>query len=101
MRSLQFKFSALVVALLVLASLALTWMATRHERGALETEVQKRGEALARNLAEDAKVPLLEEDSLALEGLVAHAGNEEGWSPPGSWTAQGRSSPPSIATKRA
>ncbi|MAE94737.1 MAG: hypothetical protein CL910_08770, partial [Deltaproteobacteria bacterium] len=78
MRSLGFKFSALVVALLVLASLALTWMATRHERQALEAEVRKRGQALASNLAEDAKVPLLEEDQLALEVLVGHAGNEDG-----------------------
>ncbi len=78
MRSLQLKFSALVVALLVLASLALTWMATRHERGALESEVTKRGLALASNLAKDAKVPLLEEDELALEVMVGHAGNESG-----------------------
>jgi len=77
-RSLQFKFSALVVALLVLASLAMTWMATRHERGSLEAEVTKRGTAFASNLAEDAKVPLLEEDELALEVLVSHAGAEAG-----------------------
>ncbi len=78
MRSLQLKFSALVVGLLVLASLTMTWMATRHERRSLESEVTKRGLALASNLAEDAKVPLLDEDQLALEVLVAHAGNEKG-----------------------
>ncbi|MCP5066745.1 MAG: HAMP domain-containing protein [bacterium] len=78
MRSLQFKFSALVVALLVLASIALTWLATRHERSSLEAEVSKRGLALASNLAEDAKVPLLAEDQLALENLVGHVGAGEG-----------------------
>lgn len=78
MRSLQFKFSALVVALLVLASVSLTWLATSHERRSLEAEVGKRGLALASNLAEDAKVPLLAEDQLALENLVGHAGVEEG-----------------------
>lgn len=78
MRSLQFKFSALVVALLVVAGVSLTWIATRHERGSLEAEVGKRGLALASNLAEDAKVPLLAEDQLALENLVGHAGTEEG-----------------------
>ncbi len=62
----------------MLASLALTWLATRHERSALEAEVSKRGLALASNLAEDAKVPLLAEDQLALENLVGHAGAEEG-----------------------
>lgn len=78
MRSLQVKFSALVVALLVVASVGLTWMATRHERGALEAEVRKRGVALASNLAGDAKVPLLEDDELALGTLVQHAGAEPG-----------------------
>ncbi|MDX1648306.1 MAG: adenylate/guanylate cyclase domain-containing protein [Myxococcota bacterium] len=78
MRSLQVKFSALVVALLVVASVGLAWMATRHERGALEAEVHKRGVALATNLAGDAKVPLLEGDELALGTLVQHAGDEPG-----------------------
>jgi len=77
-RSLQFKFSALVVGLLVLASASLTWMATRHERGALEAQVELLGLALATNLARDAKVPLLDEDALALDGLVQSAGSEEG-----------------------
>ena len=78
MRSLQFKFSALVVALLVVGCAALTWLATRHERGALENEVGRLGVALASNLAGDAKIPLLEEDTLALDTLVQHTGNEKG-----------------------
>jgi class 3 adenylate cyclase len=77
-RSLQVKFSALVVTLLVVASVGLAWMATRHERGALEDEVRKRGVALAANLAGDAKVPLLESDELVLGTLVQHAGSESG-----------------------
>jgi class 3 adenylate cyclase len=77
-RSLQFKFSALVVALLVLGSFALTWLATRQERRALETEVERFGVALARNLAGDAKISLIENDQLNLDTLVETAGNEKG-----------------------
>jgi class 3 adenylate cyclase len=78
LRSLQFKFSALVVALLVLGSFALTWLATRHERRALETEVERFGVALARNLAGDAKISLIENDQLALDTLVETTGAEKG-----------------------
>ena len=78
MRSLQLKFSALVVTLLFLASIGLAWMATRHERAALETGVRTHGSALAANLAGDAKIPLLAEDQLALEALVQQSGQEEG-----------------------
>jgi len=77
-RSLQLKFSALVVTLLFLASIGLAWMATRHERAALETGVRTHGSALAANLAGDAKIPLLAEDQLALEALVQQSGQEEG-----------------------
>jgi len=77
-RSLQLKFSALVVGLLVLASVSLTWMATRHERSALEAQVELLGLALATNLARDAKVPLLDKDALALDGLVRSAGSQPG-----------------------
>ena len=55
MSSLQVKFSALVVSLLVAACVGLTWIATRHERSALEAEVEKRGRALASSLAGAAK----------------------------------------------
>ncbi len=78
LRSLQFKFSALVVALLVLAAGSLTWIATGRERAALEGEVRRFGVALTRNLANDAEVPLLEDDGLALESLVTHAANDYG-----------------------
>jgi class 3 adenylate cyclase len=78
LRSLQFKFSALVVALLVGGSFALTWLATRQERRALETEVERFGVALARNLAGDAKISLLENDQLALDTLVETTGAEKG-----------------------
>jgi class 3 adenylate cyclase len=78
LRSLQFKFSALVVSLLVLGSFVLTMLATRHERRALETEIERFGVALARNLAGDAKIALLENDQLALDTLVETTGSEKG-----------------------
>jgi len=81
-RSLQLKFSALVVTLLCMASIGLAWMATRHERVALESEVRKRGSALARNLAGDAKILWLEDDSLGtgplIEANIQQAEEEEG-----------------------
>jgi adenylate cyclase len=85
-RSLQLKFSALVVTLLLAASIGLTWMATRHERAALEAEARKYGASLATNLAGDAKIPLLEGDDLYMgalvqqvrEALVQQVGEREG-----------------------
>ncbi len=78
MRSLQLKFSALVVALLVVACIVLAWMATRHERASVEAEIERFAVALVKNLAQDAKIPLLEEDRLALDALVRNAGQERG-----------------------
>ena len=84
MRSLQVKFSALVVSLLVAACVGLTWIATRHERMALEDEVEKRGRALAASLAGAAKAPILEVDQgdfgreLSLEQLIREVGAAEG-----------------------
>jgi adenylate cyclase len=77
-RSLQVKFSALVVAILVIACVALAWVATQHERRALEQAAERRGRALVENLASDAKEPLLANDELRLTALVQHAGAEEG-----------------------
>ena len=84
MRSLQLKFSALVVTLLVVASVSLTVIATQHERGALEAEVEKRGRAVAKHLAGAAKEPLLSVEQgdfgheLTLEQLVEDVGTGEG-----------------------
>jgi class 3 adenylate cyclase len=84
LRSLQIKFSALVVALLVVASVSLTVIATQHERGALETEVEKRGRAVAKHLAGAAKEVLLSVEPGALEleltigQLVVDVGTGEG-----------------------
>jgi class 3 adenylate cyclase len=69
-RSLQLKISALVVTLLLAASVGLTCMATRHERAALEAESRRYGAALAKNLAGSAKIPLLEGDELYMGALV-------------------------------
>jgi len=77
-RSLQVKFSALVVAILVVACVALAWVATQHERRALEAAVERHGRALAQNLAKDAKEPLLATDALRLGALTQHAGAEQG-----------------------
>jgi adenylate cyclase len=77
-RSLQVKFSALVVAILVIACVALAWVATQHERRALEAAAVRHGKALAENLARDAKEPLLASDALRLGALTQHAGSEHG-----------------------
>jgi class 3 adenylate cyclase len=83
-RSLQVKFSALVVSLLVLACVGLAVLATQHERAALESEVEKRGRALALGLAGAAKEPLLDlgdgdlERELSLEQLIRESGEAEG-----------------------
>lgn len=78
MRSLQVKFSALVVAILVIACVALAWVATQHERRALVDAAERRGRALVENLASDAKEPLLANDELRLTSLTQHTGAEEG-----------------------
>jgi class 3 adenylate cyclase len=67
-----------VVVLLASGCVGLAWIATQHERRALETEVGKRGQTLVLNLAGVAKDPLLQDDDLSLERLVREAGREEG-----------------------
>jgi len=82
--SLQLKFSALLVGVLVTACVGLALLATRHERDALEREVAKRGHDLATHLAGAAKDPLLSIEQgefgaeLQLERLVGEAGSVEG-----------------------
>ncbi len=84
MRSLQLKFSALVVTLLVVASVSLAWIATQHERTALVSEVEKRGRAVAMNLAGAAKESLLSigdgdfAPELTLEKLIEDVSEGEG-----------------------
>jgi class 3 adenylate cyclase len=84
LRSLQVKFSALVVALLVTACIGLAMLATRHERRALEAEVEKHGRALASNLAGAAKELLLDagrgdfDPELSLDKLIQEAGTRDG-----------------------
>jgi adenylate cyclase len=83
-RSLQVKFSALVIALLVAACGSLAYIATEHERHALETAAEKLGEALTKNLAGAAKDSLLAvkagdfEGELDLVRLVEEVGESEG-----------------------
>ncbi len=83
MRSLQVKFSALIVTVLATACLALTLVATEHERRALESEVRQRAEALAGSLAGAAEEPLLGaeqggDDELVLDRLVREASAGQG-----------------------
>jgi len=84
LRSLQIKFSLLVVSLLVVASVSLAVIATKHERSALEAEVEKRGRAVAKHLAGAARGSLLSVergdfgDELTLEQLVEDVGTGEG-----------------------
>ena len=84
MRSLQVKFSALIATVLATACLALAFVATEHERRALESEVRQRGEALAASLAGAAKEPLLGveqgsfDDELVLERLIQEASAGDG-----------------------
>jgi class 3 adenylate cyclase len=83
-RSLQVKFSGLLVVLLVVACVSLALIATEHERTALEAEVEKRARALAENLAGAAKeaLPAGEQGDgaaeLTLDRLVKEVGNGEG-----------------------
>ena len=84
MRSLQVKFSALIVTVLATACGALALVATQHERRSLESEVRERAEALARSLAGAAEEPLLGaeqgsfDDELVLERLIQEAGAGDG-----------------------
>ena len=66
------------MTVLVVACVGLAYVATEHERRALESAVERHGRALAQNLAEDAKEPLLNRDELSLGTLVQHSGEEEG-----------------------
>jgi class 3 adenylate cyclase len=77
-RSLQVKFSALVVAILVVACVALAFVATQHERRALGAAAERHGRDLVVNLARDAKEPLVSRDALRLSALARHAGEEQG-----------------------
>ncbi len=84
MRSLQVKFSALITTVLATACMALAFVATQHERRALESEVRQRGDALAVSLAGAAEEPLLGveqgsfDDELVLERLIQEASAGEG-----------------------
>ena len=55
---------------MLVAAGSLTWIATRQERSSLEAEIERFTISLTKNLAEDAKVPLLDGDALLLETLV-------------------------------
>jgi len=83
-RSLRIKFSALVVSLLVLASALLTFIATQHERRALEEEIEARAQMLATYLAGTAAGALGDvgggnyAEELTLDLLVAEVAGGKG-----------------------
>ncbi len=72
------------MTLLVVGSVSLAWIATQHERTALASEVEKRGRAVAMNLAGAAKEPLLSVargelgPELTLEKLIEDVSDGEG-----------------------
>jgi hypothetical protein len=82
--SLQVKLSVLVIALLVGECVILTFIATEHERRALETQVEKWGLILTTNLAGAAKDFLLAVEQgdfggeVNLERLLEEVGVSEG-----------------------
>jgi adenylate cyclase len=78
LRSLQVKFGALLVTLLVVTCVGLAWLSTQHERGALEAEVENRAHALSRALAGTVKEPLLVHDDLTVGTWVKQLGEEPG-----------------------
>jgi class 3 adenylate cyclase len=84
LRSLQVKFSALLITLLVAACVSLAFVATQQQRRSLESEVEKRGGALALSLAGAAKDPLLDMgqgafvDELTLLRLIEEIGANDG-----------------------
>jgi class 3 adenylate cyclase len=106
-RSLQVKFSALIATVLASACLALAFVATQHERSALESEVRQRGEALAASLAGAAEEPLLRagpDDDIVLERLIQEASLGHGVAgvrllgPDGSEVVPSFASPEAAAT---
>jgi class 3 adenylate cyclase/uncharacterized membrane protein affecting hemolysin expression len=90
LRSLQVKFSALIVTLLVVACVSLAWLSTRHEERALATEVEHRAQALARGLAGNVKEPLVVRDDLTLASRVQQLGIEPGVAAARVLDAEGR-----------
>jgi adenylate cyclase len=78
LRSLQVKFGALLVTLLVGTCVGLAWLSTQHERGALETEVGNRARTLALVLAGTVKEPLLLHDDLTVDTWLKQVGEESG-----------------------
>ncbi len=88
MRSLQVKFSLLVVILLVVGCTGIAWIAIAQERRALTQEAEKRAHVLAKHLAGAASEALVvvsgdphsppPAEELLLRKLASQVGSEEG-----------------------
>jgi sigma-B regulation protein RsbU (phosphoserine phosphatase) len=71
--SILFKFSMVVIALLVLSSAALAWLGVSAQRSALQAEAIARGRTIARGLAGASAEAMASRDPLTLINLAVDA----------------------------
>ncbi len=72
-RSLKFKIALLAVLLVILVTAGIGYISTRVMTQSIETEIEKRGEAVARNMAVVVADPLSREDDLYIASFVTDA----------------------------
>lgn len=72
-RSLKFKIALLVVLLIILVTAGIWFISTGVMTRSIETEIEKRGEAVARNMAVVVADPLSREDDLYIASFVTDA----------------------------
>lgn len=73
---LRLKLSLLTSILLVAGIGTVSFLVLDRSRGALEAEAEKRAISIARNLARNARLPVLEEDDVVLTGLLSAVSQE-------------------------
>jgi adenylate cyclase len=73
---LRLKLALLTSVLLVAGIGTVSFIVLERSRGALEAEAQKRAMSIARNLARNARVPVLEQDDVVLASLLAAVSQE-------------------------
>jgi class 3 adenylate cyclase len=72
-RSLKFKIALLTVLLVILVTAGIWFISIDMMTGAMEAEIEKRGETLARNMAVVVADPLSREDDLYIASFVTDA----------------------------
>jgi len=72
-RSLKFKIALLAVLLVILVTAGIWFISTGVMTRSIETEIEKRGEAVARNMAVVVADPLSREDDLYIASFVTDA----------------------------